>query len=194
MSLILSGTDGLSDVDGTAATPAIRGTDANTGIFFPAADTIAFSEGGVEAMRIDSAGRVTQPFQPCFWALGTGNISQPVAITKLNLDSVGTNIGSVFNTTTSRFTAPVAGSYEFTALITWDTAGSASYAGLLLFRNGSSYAQTYTQKPSGGYAQVTLPVTITLSANDYIEVSSEAATSGLTIEMGRTSLSGQLIG
>ena len=55
MSLILSGTDGLSDVDGSAATPAIRGTDANTGIFFPAADTIAFSEGGVEAMRLDSS-------------------------------------------------------------------------------------------------------------------------------------------
>jgi len=58
MSLILNGTDGLSDVDGTAATPAIRGTDANTGIFFPAADTIAFSEGGTEAMRIDSSGNV----------------------------------------------------------------------------------------------------------------------------------------
>jgi hypothetical protein len=58
MTLILSGTDGLSDVDGSAATPAIRGTDANTGIFFPAADTIAFSEGGVEAARFDSAGNL----------------------------------------------------------------------------------------------------------------------------------------
>jgi hypothetical protein len=58
MSLILSGTDGLSDVDGTAATPAIRGTDANTGIFFPAADTIAFSEGGTESARFDSAGNL----------------------------------------------------------------------------------------------------------------------------------------
>ena len=58
MSLILSGTDGLSDVDGSAATPAIRGTDANTGIFFPAADTIAFSEGGVESMRITPDGNV----------------------------------------------------------------------------------------------------------------------------------------
>jgi hypothetical protein len=58
MSLILDGSNGLSDVDGTAATPAIRGTDANTGIFFPAADTIAFSEGGAEAMRIDSAGNL----------------------------------------------------------------------------------------------------------------------------------------
>jgi hypothetical protein len=58
MSLILSGTDGLSDVDGSAATPAIRGTDANTGIFFPAADTIGFAEGGAEVMRIDSSGQV----------------------------------------------------------------------------------------------------------------------------------------
>ena len=58
MSLILNGTDGLSDVDGSASTPAIRGTDANTGIFFPAADTIAFSEGGVESMRIDSSGNL----------------------------------------------------------------------------------------------------------------------------------------
>jgi hypothetical protein len=58
MALILNGTDGLSDIDGTAATPAIRGTDTNTGIFFPAVDTIAFSEGGTEAMRIDSNGNV----------------------------------------------------------------------------------------------------------------------------------------
>jgi len=57
MSLILNGTDGLSDVDGTAATPAIRGTDANTGIFF-GSDIIGFSEGGAEAMRIDSSGNV----------------------------------------------------------------------------------------------------------------------------------------
>jgi hypothetical protein len=40
---------------GTVSAPAITTTgDTNTGIFFPAADTIAFTEGGVEAMRIDS--------------------------------------------------------------------------------------------------------------------------------------------
>jgi hypothetical protein len=44
---------------GTAAAPAIVPTgDTNTGIFFPAADTIAFSKGGAEAMRIDSSGNV----------------------------------------------------------------------------------------------------------------------------------------
>jgi hypothetical protein len=44
---------------GTAAAPAIVPTgDTNTGIFFPAADTIAFAEGGTEGMRIDSSGRL----------------------------------------------------------------------------------------------------------------------------------------
>jgi hypothetical protein len=44
---------------GTAAAPAITTTgDTNTGMFFPAADTIAFAEGGAEAMRLDSAGNV----------------------------------------------------------------------------------------------------------------------------------------
>jgi len=47
-------------VAGTAALPAITTTgDTNTGMFFPAADTIAFAEGGAESMRIDSSGNVT---------------------------------------------------------------------------------------------------------------------------------------
>jgi hypothetical protein len=44
---------------GTVSDPAITTSgDTNTGIFFPAADTIAFAEGGTEAMRIDSSGNV----------------------------------------------------------------------------------------------------------------------------------------
>jgi hypothetical protein len=46
-------------VAGTAALPAITTTgDTDTGIFFPAADTIAFAEGGVEAARFDSSGNL----------------------------------------------------------------------------------------------------------------------------------------
>ena len=49
----------LTVTAGTAALPAITTAgDTNTGIFFPAADTIAFAEGGAEAMRLDSAGNV----------------------------------------------------------------------------------------------------------------------------------------
>jgi hypothetical protein len=44
---------------GSAGAPAIYPTgDSNTGIFFPAADTIAFAEGGVERLRIADAGQI----------------------------------------------------------------------------------------------------------------------------------------
>lgn len=44
---------------GAVGTPSYTFTgDTNTGMWSPAADTLAFSEGGVEAMRIDSSGNV----------------------------------------------------------------------------------------------------------------------------------------
>jgi len=71
MSLILSGTDGLSDVDGSAATPAIRGTDANTGIFF-GTDIIGFSEGGAEVARFNADAQ---------FVTAAGTVSLPVITT-----------------------------------------------------------------------------------------------------------------
>jgi hypothetical protein len=57
MALILDGTNGLSDVDGSAATPAIRGSDANTGVFF-GTDIVGVSTGGSERVRVDASGNV----------------------------------------------------------------------------------------------------------------------------------------
>ena len=45
--------------DGSASAPSITNDgDTNTGIFFPAADTIAFAEGGAEVARFDSSGNL----------------------------------------------------------------------------------------------------------------------------------------
>ena len=66
-------------VAGTAALPAITTTgDTNTGIWFPAADTIAFAEGGAESMRIDSSGNVL-----------IAKTSTSSAIVGINLEAAG---------------------------------------------------------------------------------------------------------
>jgi hypothetical protein len=55
----LSATGVVTVSAGSNTAPAITTSgDTNTGIFFPAADTIAFTEGGTEAMRINSSGYV----------------------------------------------------------------------------------------------------------------------------------------
>jgi hypothetical protein len=75
MSLILDGTNGLSDVDGSAATPAIRGSDANTGVFF-GTDIVGVSTGGSERVRVDASGNVgigtSSPLSPLDVVVGAG--------------------------------------------------------------------------------------------------------------------------
>jgi len=55
--LSLSTAQIASSVDGSAGTPAItRSSDPDTGIFFPAANTIAASTGGTERLRVNNSG------------------------------------------------------------------------------------------------------------------------------------------
>ena len=56
MALNINGTTGISGVDGSVSAPAVTGTDSNTGITFPAADTIKFATNGVERMSITNSG------------------------------------------------------------------------------------------------------------------------------------------
>jgi hypothetical protein len=110
-------------VAGTAALPAITTAgDTNTGIFFPAADTIAFTEGGAEAMRIDSSGNVlvgaTSPY--------SGTASNFTATT-------GVDIGSS-STATSKQLQFIRNGSTGTAGSIYATAGSFSnYCGIDLF-------------------------------------------------------------
>ena len=58
---------------GTANAPSLSTTgDTNTGIFFPAADTIAFAEGGEERMRLDASGNLGLSQIPYAWTTSSG--------------------------------------------------------------------------------------------------------------------------
>ena len=57
MALTLNGDDGIAGVDGSATTPAIQGTDSNTGISF-GTDTVNVVTGGSNRTTVDSSGRL----------------------------------------------------------------------------------------------------------------------------------------
>jgi hypothetical protein len=81
---------------GTVSAPSVTFLgDSNTGIYSPAADTIAFTEGGVESLRIDSSGRV---------GIGT---TAPESLVHINGDATalritrGSSIGFLYSEGTS---------------------------------------------------------------------------------------------
>jgi len=170
MSLILSGTDGLSDVDGTAATPAIRGTDANTGIFFPAADTIAFAEGGAEVARFDSSGNL---------GIGTASPAQTLHV-KTSTSATPITLGVLSNAT------------GLPALSFNGAYASTTMAGI--YGNGGTSTSLYYEVPSGnshffGIADVT-KMTLDASGNLLVGGTSNPASARFIAE----NVSGNQIG
>ena len=57
MTIQINGTSGISGVDGSAATPALQGSDSNTGISF-GTDEVNINTGGSTRATVDSSGRL----------------------------------------------------------------------------------------------------------------------------------------
>jgi hypothetical protein len=138
------GTGGVVFNAGAVATPSITTTgDTNTGIFFPSADTIAFTEGGAEAMRINSdaqtvhtLGTVLLPSMTFTGDVNTGIFSptaDTIAFTEGGTEAMRINSsGQVgIGKTATTFPLEVAGgiqsTYVFAALTTIYSINNASF-------------------------------------------------------------------
>lgn len=118
------------------------------------------------AMTANYEGYVTVPLQPsfCVYRQSTQNISAGGVII---WDSTRHNVGSCYNTSTGRFTAPIAGTYLFSAINnTISTAGD-----MLIRRNGSNIAGVeFDPSNSGGWLGLSIPIVLQLSQGDYVDV------------------------
>ena len=166
-------------------------SQTNMGFFTGSAG--AASGRRVERMRIDSSGRVTTPYQPCFWATsntgGTDTSNGYTGIISNQMEHAYVNIGNHYNTSTGVFTCPVAGTYEFhgQGLIRYQ--GGTGRAELSFYKNGSntvtrSYGYTYV---TGNNDHDNLHVMgyITCAVNDQIDLRVYAMDSGVDCYWGQ---------
>jgi hypothetical protein len=124
MTLILNGTTGVSGVDGSAATPAFQGNDANTGISF-GTDIVTINTGGQARVTTDASGNVgIGTSSPASKLEVTGDVQQTWAA------SMDRFVGSKFSTTyelgvhfleSSRETRLVSKAADSTGLISFYT-------------------------------------------------------------------------
>tara|TARA_A100001515_G_scaffold48299_1_gene38228 strand:+ start:183 stop:818 length:636 start_codon:yes stop_codon:yes gene_type:complete len=151
MALNINGTTGISGVDGSVSAPALTGTDSNTGITFPAADTIKFATGGVERMSITNSG--ISGIEAGIEMFDTYDLTTTKSL------SAGTNFylnadftrGSVFKGTgltksSEVFSFPSTGLYRlaFTSTTRIDNTQSSRYGVTSIFvttNNGSSFTE-----------------------------------------------------
>lgn len=89
MSITIDGTTGISGNNGSASTPAIQGEDTNTGVFFPAADTVAVATGGTERMR------VVNGFFGGYVGINTTTPSAALNVASIGTSNVPTATGAV---------------------------------------------------------------------------------------------------
>ena len=136
---------------------------------------VLFGTHGTERMKIDNLGRVTMPYQPAFMVIMT---SAPTltgsGTTTLPWNSEIFDVGSNYNTSNYRFTAPVDGLYymhlhfEFHSDSSW-TNSTWAYIGDY-FVNGTRKTGADFWGHSGKYNLATNAAILELNANDYVDV------------------------
>ena len=147
--------------------PQIR-TDQNTSY------VVRDETGGGNRLLISTAGVVTMPSQPAFRASRTaGNYTSADTIVWNN---VIYNQGNHYDNSNGRFTAPVAGIYQFNVMgsITANPANSGIHRAWI---NGSAQADMFPiATSSASHISYSSSFVFNLSANDYVYITAASAT------------------
>jgi hypothetical protein len=132
--LTVTGSASIAFAAGTVSAPSITANgDTNTGIFFPAADTIAFTEGGVEAARFDSSGNLgigtSAPATKLDVLDGTanGNVGTPIARVVGANQAITSETGTLSLQSNSNMAVDTGGSIIFGGRGTTASTNSISY-------------------------------------------------------------------
>lgn len=137
-------------------------TDAVAGGLGTGSFNIRDNTAGVSRLGIDSAGRLTIPNQPSFRAgRDLGNVSAGNVVV---FNYASHNTGSHYNTSTGRFTAPVAGKYLFAANVFRAAADAQAYVRV----NGSNFG--YSLGYGSTYMMMTQVLVLSLNAGDYVDL------------------------
>ena len=128
---------------------------------------LTFHTNGSERMRISPTGVITKPYHPSFSAILGSSLATSGSAVVAPFNTAITNIGSNYNTSTYRFTAPVAGSYVFLTRFQKRFTGTMQ---IILYKNGSQLSRlAYTDTSNDGPGIVGTAL-IYLNASDYVQL------------------------
>ena len=128
MALNINGTTGISGVDGSASTPALQGSDSNTGVSF-GTDTVNINTGGTTRATVDSSGRLL---------LGDTDSDNAVS------DSANLVIGAASGDNGMTIVSQ-SGNYNGSIRFSdGSNSGADSYRGTIQYYHGGNYMRFYT--------------------------------------------------
>jgi len=145
-----------------------------------------------------TSGPILRPNHPMFSAKGNDQQSADINGVVVSYDTAVFDRGNNYDTSNSKFTAPVTGIYEFHATVMFTSTNLTSYGYCFLdFRiNGTRRGQEVMMpRPSGAsFSSAQITDLISLSANDEVDVSCIVANTTLTIRNDFRHFYGRLIG